>query len=510
MTERIETIVIVGGGSAGWMAAAALANGLGLGRGGNPARVTLVESEEIGIVGVGEATIPPIRLFNRQIGVSEADFMVATQGSFKLGIEFVNWGTIGNRYFHPFGTYGTDFDAVPLHHWWVAARAAGETAPLDSHSMAWGLASRGRFMPPTQDSRLVQSTHDYAYHFDAALYGRFLRSHSERLGVGRVEGRVVAAERDGETGHVRAILLSDGRRLEGDLFIDCSGFRGLLIEETMAAGFEDWSRWLPCDRAIAVPTRNSGEMTPYTRSTAHEAGWQWRIPLQHRTGNGHVFASSFMGEEEARRILLAHVEGELLAEPRLLSFKAGRRRQPWVSNVVAIGLAAGFLEPLESTSIHLIQTGLTRLLALFPDRNFAPHVRDEYNRITQTEWERVRDFLILHYHLNRRMDGALWQHCANMAVPDNLANRIAQFRSHGRMVSDGYELFQNPSWLAVHVGQGNLPECPDPLVAHRGFVPGAGRLQTLRSAIAEVAEAAPSHAGFIEAHCAAAPESFAA
>jgi tryptophan 7-halogenase len=328
MTGRIETIVIVGGGSAGWMAAAALANGLGLGRSGRPATIKLVESEEIGIVGVGEATIPPIRQFNRQIGVSEADFLAATQGSFKLGIEFVNWGTIGNRYFHPFGTYGTDFDAVPLHHWWVAARQAGETAPLDAHSMAWGLASRGRFMPPTQDPRLVQSTHDYAYHFDAALYGRFLRAHSERLGVGRVEGRVVSAERDGATGHVRSLLLSDGRRIEGDLFIDCSGFRGLLIEETMAAGFEDWSNWLPCDRAIAVPTRKGAALTPYTRSTAHPAGWQWRIPLQHRTGNGHVFCSSFMGEDEARDILLSHIEEEPLAEPRLLRFKAGRVGRP--------------------------------------------------------------------------------------------------------------------------------------------------------------------------------------
>jgi tryptophan halogenase len=495
------------------MAAAALANGLGLGRAPGPggtASVTLVESDEIGIVGVGEATIPPIRQFNRQIGLDEAAFMAATQGSFKLGIEFVNWGWAGNRYFHPFGTHGTDFDAVPLHHWWLQANADGDVAPLDDHSMAWGLAKRGRFLPPTTDPRLVQSSHDYAYHFDAALYGRALRAHSERQGVTRVEGRVVSPERDGESGRLTAVLLADGRRVEGELFIDCSGFRVLLIGETMAAGFEDWSHWLPCDRAIAVPTENSADFTPYTRSTAHVAGWQWRVPLQHRTGNGHVFASAFTDEESARTTLLAHVDGAPLAEPRLLTFKAGRRRGSWQGNVVAIGLAAGFLEPLESTSIHLVQSGLSRLLALFPDLDFAPHVQDEYNRTTQTEWERIRDFIILHYHLNRRTDGEMWRHCASYAVPDNLANRIAQFRSHGRMVADGYELFQNPSWLAVHVGQGNMPARPDPLVAHRGFVPAGTRLAQLRAAIAQVADAAPTHAEVIAATCCARPDIFTA
>jgi tryptophan 7-halogenase len=509
MDKRIRSVVIVGGGSAGWMVAAALADGLAIGRGG-PATITLVESEEIGIVGVGEATIPPIRRFNQQLGLGEDAFVAATQGSFKLGIEFVNWGWLGNRYFHPFGTYGTDFDAVPMHHWWLEAAAAGETAQLDAHSMAWGLASRGRFLPPTRDPRLVQSTHDYAYHFDAMLYGRFLRNHAERLGVQRVEGRVVHTELDGETGRVAAVALEGDRRIEGDLFVDCSGFRALLIGDALGAGFEDWSNWLPCDRAIAVPTENSADFTPYTRSTAHRAGWQWRIPLQHRTGNGHVFSSAFMGDEEARDILLAYVDGKALAEPRVLNFRAGRRQPSWSGNVVAIGLAAGFLEPLESTSLHLIQTAVTRLLALFPDRDFAPHVRDEYNRTTRTEWERIRDFLILHYHLNRRTDGEMWRHCASYAVPDNLANRIAQFRSHGRMVSDGYELFQNPSWLAVHVGQGNVPERADPLAAHRSFVPGRQRLAQLRAAIEQVASEAPTHADFIAAHCRAAPESFAA
>ena len=504
MAEPIRHIVILGGGSAGWMAAAGLAAGLGLGKGGGP-RITLVESEDIGIVGVGEATIPPIRLFNQQIGVDEADFLRATQGSFKLGIEFVNWGWQGNRYFHPFGTYGADFDPVPLHHWWLRERANGDETPLDAYAMAWGMASRGRFMPPGRDPKTVQSTFDYAYHFDAALYGRFLRAHAEKQGVVRVEGKVVSAARDGESGDVRAVLLDDGRRIEGDLFVDCSGFRGLLIEEAMQAGYEDWGHWLPCDRALAVPCAHAdgvgGGFTPYTRSTAHAAGWQWRIPLQNRIGNGYVYSSAHISDDAAADTLLAHLDGPPLADPRPLRFTTGRRKQAWKGNVVAIGLAAGFMEPLESTSLHLIQTGITRLLALFPDRDFSPLVRDEYNSITANEWERVRDFLILHYHLTGRTDAPLWQDCASMAVPDTVRHRIAHFRGHGRMVAYGYELFQNPSWLAVHIGQGNFPERWDPLVEQRAHVDAAARLASLRRVIAETSEAMPSHADFIAAYC---------
>lgn len=504
----IQKIVIVGGGSAGWMAAAGLAAGHGLGKtpgkDGGPS-IVLVESEDIGIVGVGEATIPPIRQFNQQIGVDEAAFVRATQGSFKLGIEFVNWGWQGNRYFHPFGTYGTDFDPVPLHHWWLRERALGDATPLDEYSMAWGMARRGRFSHPTRDPKLVQSTFDYAYHFDATLYGRFLRAHCESLGVRRVEARVVDAVRCSQTGHVQAILLQDGRRIEGDLFIDCSGFRGLLIKEAMQAGYEDWSHWLPCDRALAVPCAHAegkgGGFTPYTRSTAHAAGWQWRIPLQNRIGNGTVYSSAHISDDEAATKLLAHLDGPPLADPRPLRFTTGRRKQAWVGNVVAIGLAAGFLEPLESTSIHLIQTGITRLLALFPDREFSPLVRDEYNSITANEWERVRDFLILHYHLTRRTDSDLWKHCASYAVPDTVQHRIAHFRAFGRMVAYGYELFQNPSWLAVHIGQGNRPERWDPLVDQRTHVDAQARLASLRRVIGQAADAMPGHADFIARYC---------
>lgn len=510
--RRIRRVLIVGGGSAGWMAAAALARGLGLDRGG-AAEVALVESDEIGIVGVGEATIPPIRIFNHQLGLDEAAFLKATQGSFKLGIRFHGWGWSGNDYFHPFGTHGIEFDRVPLHHWWLRERARGAPLPLDELSYARALARRGRFQTPEPDPRKVQSSFDYAYHFDASLYGRHLRAAAEAMGVVRHEGRIVEVRRNGETGFVEAVALVDGRRLEADLFIDCSGLRALLIGDALDVPFEDWSHWLPADRAWAVPTAHAGEaeasLHPYTRSTAHGFGWQWRIPLQHRVGNGLVFSSAFAGEAEARETLLAHLDGTPLAEPRLIRFQTGRRARPWEANVVAMGLAAGFLEPLESTSIHLVQAALQRLLALFPDRGFAPFVRDEFNRVSAEEWARVRDFLILHYHLNRRPE-PLWRHCASYALPDELAWRMEHFRSFGRLVSPGPELFQNPSWLAVHIGQGHVPERWDPLADARAHVDAAGRLASLQRVMAAAADAAPTHAEFIRRHCRAAPETLAA
>jgi tryptophan halogenase len=489
-------VLVVGGGSAGWMAAAGLAAGLGLGRGGR-ARVALVESQEIGIVGVGEATIPPIRLFNRQLGLDEADFLRSTQGSFKLGIRFLGWGDAASDYFHPFGTYGADFDPVALHHWWLKARAEGETAPLDQHSFAFALANRGRFQPPEPDPRKVQSTFDYAYHFDASLYGRHLRAHAEAMGVVRHEGRIVEVLRDGERGDVAGVLLSDGRRLGAGLFVDCSGLRSLLLGEALGVPFDDWSHWLPADRAWAVPTAHpparAQSLHPYTRSTAHGFGWQWRIPLRHRVGNGLVFSSAFATEEEARDRLLASLDGPTLAEPRLIRFRTGRRVRAWERNVVAIGLAAGFLEPLESTSIHLVQAAIARLLALFPRRPVADHVRDEFNRVSAEEWARVRDFLILHYHLNRRPE-PLWRHCAGYALPDELAWRMRHFSSDARLVSPGVELFQNASWLAVHIGQGHWPRRWDPLADQRAGVPYHARLAGLRRVMAEAAEAAPAHA----------------
>ncbi len=493
---NIERIAVIGGGSAGWMTAAALANSL---RG--DCRIVLVESEEIGIVGVGEATIPPLKLFNAGLGIDENEFIRQTQGTFKLGIEFVNWARQGHRYMHPFGQFGADFDSVPLHQYWLRAHSRGDDTPLGEYSVACVAAYKGRFERPTRDPRLVQSTYDYAYHLDASLYSRYLRGYSEERGVERIEGKIVEVMQDTESGHISGVRLEDGQAVEADFFVDCTGFRGLLIEEALQTGYEDWTHWLPCDRAVAVPCRSGGEFTPYTRSTAREAGWQWRIPLQHRIGNGYVYCSQHIGDDEAAEMLLANLDGEPLAEPRHLRFTTGRRRKFWNKNCVAIGLAAGFMEPLESTSIHLIQTSITRLLALFPDRNFDPLAIQEYNRITINEYERVRDFLILHYHSTERDDAPLWRYCADMPVPDTLQYKMDHFRQYGRLVTDGMELFQNPSWLAVHIGQFNWPQRYDPLVDERKNVDSEKLLASLRRVISEATDAMPTHQAYIGKHC---------
>ncbi|RYF21399.1 MAG: tryptophan 7-halogenase [Oxalobacteraceae bacterium] len=494
----IRSVLIVGGGTAGWMTAAALAHALG-----ERCQITLIESDEIGTVGVGEATIPPIKLFNDTLGIAEADFLRETKGSFKLGIEFVDWAKLGHRYFHPFGTFGKPFDLVAVHQHWLAARSAGSPIPLDDLSMAWAAASRGRFAAPMADPRSVASTFDYAYHFDAGLYAAFLRRYAEGRGVIRVEGRVGNVVLHGETGHVAYVMLPDGRRIDADLFVDCSGFRGLLIEGALATGYEDWTHWLPCDRAVAVPCTTGGDgITPYTRSTARAAGWQWRIPLQHRTGNGYVYCSRHISDDEATATLMANLDGEALAEPRLLRFTTGRRRAFWNRNVVAIGLASGFMEPLESTSIHLIQTGIAKLLAYFPRRDFSPLLVDEYNRVAITEYERIRDFLILHYKLTSRDDAPLWRDCAAMAIPDTLALKIAHFRQGGRLVARDMDLFGPASWLAVHIGQLNHPLELDPLLdSSKGATASASFIDRLSGAMAKMAQSMPTHESYLEQLC---------
>ncbi|MBL8331708.1 MAG: tryptophan 7-halogenase, partial [Rubrivivax sp.] len=489
VSRGIARVVIVGGGTAGWMTAAALAKVL---RGG--IAITLVESDEIGTIGVGEATIPMIQVYNRVLGIDEAEFVRATQGTFKLGIEFVNWGRLGDRYTHGFGRFGQDLWTVPFHHHWLRMRAAGRAAPLEQYSITRMAAKAGRFMPARTDiPNSPLNDIAYAYHFDASLYARYLRRRAEADGVQRIEGRIAQVRQREGDGHVSAVVLASGQAVEGDLFIDCSGFRGLLIEETLHTGYEDWTHWLPCDRALAVPCENARPLTPYTRSTAHRAGWQWRIPLQHRTGNGHVYCSAHVSDDEAAATLLAHLDGKPLADPRPIRFTTGMRRQAWNRNVVAIGLSSGFLEPLESTSIHLIQQGIQHLIEFFPDREFRQADVDEFNRHNRFHFERIRDFIIAHYHLNQRTDSDFWRACATMSVPDSLRERLDLWRTHGRLFRFNNELFAEVGWLQVLEGQNLLPERWHPLVDLHAEDSLHGYLEGVRDVIAKCVNVMPTH-----------------
>lgn len=494
--RSIERIVIVGGGSAGWMTAAALANDLG-----TSCDITLIESEAIGTVGVGEATIPPIRFFNQRLGIDEATFVRETHGSFKLGIEFIDWLRPGQSYFHPFGHYGAEFDNVPFYQHWMHAHLNGDPVPIDEYSMAWAASKAGKFSHPLADRRNVQSRFDYAYHFDATLYAAYLRKYAEARGVTRIEGRVETAQQDAESGFITAVTMEHGRQFEADLFVDCSGFFGLLIEKTLETGYEDWSHWLPCNRAVAVPCEKTSAIIPYTKSTAKSGGWQWRIPLQHRTGNGYVYCSDHLEAQDAEDALMSSLDGAPMADPKHLRFVTGRRKKFWNGNCVAIGLSAGFMEPLESTSLHLIQYGIMRLLALFPDASMSPLLAQEYNDLTIAEYERIRDFLILHYTATQRDDSEFWRYCANMPIPDRLKYKIEHFQTHGMIISDERELFHNPSWIAVYLGQGIVPERAPAMAQLPRNVPVETRLQQIRSAMAQAVETMPTHDAFIDGYC---------
>ena len=460
--NRIRNITVVGGGSAGWMAAAALATYLGKG-----ASVRLVESEEIGIVGVGEASVPHIKMFNGQwLGIDEAEFVKRTQGTIKLGIEFNNWSRIGDSYIHGFGAIGRSLGPLPFHQFWLKLHQQGRAGPIGEYSPQTVMAPQGKFAPGDRNAAPGSPLADlaYAYHFDATLYARYLRELAEQRGVRRIEGRIVGVQQRAADGFIESVTLENGERIGGDLFIDCSGFRGLLIEQTLQTGYEDWSHWLPCDRAMAVPSEGVDPITPYTRSTALAAGWQWRIPLQHRVGNGYVYSSRHLSDDEAAATLLAKLDGKALAEPRKLAFTTGMRKKFWNKNVVALGLASGFLEPLESTSIYLAQSGITRLLALFPQRDFNPLLAERFNRESAFEYERIRDFLILHYTATERDDTPFWDYCRTMPIPDSLRETVELFRSDGRYFRNGEDFFALPSWVQVMLGQRIVPRGYHPIV----------------------------------------------
>jgi tryptophan halogenase len=491
-------IVILGGGTAGWMAAAALVSLLPRER----YRVRLVESEEIGIVGVGEATFPEIRYFNEAIGIDEAEMMRATNGAFKLGIEFVDWGFKGSRYIHPFGVHGPAHMEHLFHHQWLRARQAGWESEIGEYSFAAQAARNCRFQFPQTGATTINSAYTYAYHFDASLYGTFLRDIAEKRGAMRTEGKVRDVIQDAQSGDIQSLLLESGETVAGDFFIDCSGFRSLLLGKTLGVEWEDWSKWLVCDRAFAVPSERD-ELSPYTRSTAMEAGWRWRIPLQHRTGNGYVFSSGFISEDEAADSLIRSLETNPLAEPRLLKFKSGRRVASWAKNCVSMGLASGFLEPLESTSIYLVQIAIMQLVPLLPNKRIDPRLRDEFNRLMDLQYERIRDFLILHYKLTIRDDAEIWRYCAAMDVPDSLTRKIELFRHDGIIEKYKDGLFTPTSWLSVLVGQGLIPENYSPVADAIPEERLISQLDEFRTEVRDRVDEMVRHDRFIDRYCAA-------
>ncbi|HWT51510.1 MAG TPA: tryptophan halogenase family protein [Caulobacter sp.] len=492
MTQQtIRKVVIAGGGTAGWMAAAALARQLG-----PLLDITLVESEDIGTVGVGESTIPTARTFNALLGIDEAAFMRATQATFKLGILFEHWGEIGDRYIHSFGQVGKSTWMGGFHHFWLQARAQGFGGDLGDYCLELKAAEQQRFFAGENGPL------NYAYHLDAGLYGKFLRGMAEADGVRRVEGKIASVRQRGEDGFVEALVMENGDVVEGDLFVDCTGFRGLLIEQTLKAGFEDWGHWLPTNSALAVQTRSTEPAVPYTRAIAHTAGWRWKIPLQHRVGNGLVYSNEHMSDDEAHAQLQAEIEGETLIPPRLIRYRTGRRRKTWDKNVVALGLASGFVEPLESTSIHLIMIGVTRLMQLFPFGGVSQAVVDRYNRQADDELEKIRDFIILHYKLTERTDSPFWDRVREMEIPDSLAHRIALFREGAQVFQAPGELFQVDSWLQVMLGQRLEPKA----YHHMGRLMPPQQLKQalddLKRNIAGTVSRLPQHQAFLDAYCA--------
>ncbi|WP_086608743.1 tryptophan halogenase family protein [Erythrobacter donghaensis] len=494
---EVTRLVIVGGGTAGWITAAAFARLLG-----ERLTIELVESEAIGTVGVGEATIPQIIRLNTILGIDEHEFLRATSGTFKLGIEFVDWGSKGSRYLHTFGETGMTVGNVAFHHHWRrSAGAAGDPKGLWNWSLHQMAADQARFGKLDRVGNTAMAGLAYAYHFDASRYALFLRAYSEARGVTRTEGIVQSVQRDGESGDIRAITLQNGTTVAGDFFIDCTGFRSLLLGEELGVGYQDWSRWLPCDRALAVPSERLPVLVPYTRATAKDAGWQWRIPLQHRTGNGHVYSSGFTSDDAAADTLLAGLDTRALGDPRPIRFTTGRREAFWAHNCAAIGLSSGFLEPLESTSIHLIQSHVSRLIQLFPRAGDPSAMREEYNRRCAAEFAQIRDFLILHYHQTTREDTEFWRYCKHMAVPDSLTHKLALFGASGRVGRDVDDLFREASWVQVMLGQGIMPADYDPMADRMSEDQLAEFLANLRTLMSRAVAGLPSHEQYLARHC---------
>ncbi|WP_417461311.1 tryptophan halogenase family protein [Kordiimonas sp.] len=497
--ERISKVIIAGGGTAGWMAAAFLATRLG-----RNLEITLVESEQIGTVGVGEATIPPIQLFNKAVGIKENDFLKHTKGTFKLGIQFQNWGKFGDKYMHAFGMTGHNLGMTPFHHYFFRARHEGMKEGLWDYSFNDLAANAGRFAPTDkiEGSPLAGLVH--AYHFDAGLYAGYLRKLAKSRGVTRVEGKIASVGQDSETGFLTSLTLESGAVIEGDFFVDCTGFRSLLLGEQLGVEFYDLGHLLPCDTAIAVQSENVAPPQPYTQSIAHAAGWQWRIPLQHRTGNGHVFSSAYMSEDEAASILLGNLDGELVTEPRTIKFQTGRRQVFWEKNCLAVGLSSGFLEPLESTSIHLIQSAIVRLAKMFPSRGITDTVVQEYNRQAVAEFDNISDFIVLHYCLNQRTDSDFWRYCAAMELPERLRRKIDLYLEDGFLFREDDELFTEGSWLHVLLGQNAVPKGYCALADDISSKELTDFMANLRTIMNGAVKRLPAHEAYIAKFCASA------
>ena len=495
----VSNIVIVGGGTSGWMTAAALSKTIGC----QTHNITLIESEQIGTVGVGEATVPMIHLFNTNVmGFDEDEFVRETNATFKLGIQFNNWRKPGDSYFHPFGLYGVDMDGISFMHYWLRWKKSGGTLDYSRFNAETEAARLGKFMRTRHEpGPMIMPKVNYAFQFDASLYAAYLRRHAEARGVARIEGKIVSVTQHPDSGFIQSVQLENGTEVRGDLFIDCSGFRGLLIEQTLKAGYKDWSHWLPVNRAVAVPCESFGELLPYTKATAQEAGWQWRIPLQHRTGNGYVYSNSHISDDEAASRLVSRLDGKATAEPRVLNFVTGIRQKCWDKNCVAIGLSSGFLEPLESTSIHLVQVAISKLLTMFPKDGFSDIVINRFNREMSEDYDTIKDYLIAHYKVTEREDSDFWRYVKNMSIPDSLMERLELFKTRGEVLARQTEFFKETSWFALLVGQGLFPKNHHPVADSLSDDELRLRLTKIRTGVQNRVNTMPGHADFIRANC---------